>query len=321
MPQSERTREGQPGQPRGRAGSFDPATVALAKAPYRFSMLGLDPITASIGSAIAFGVADFMGGRAALRLGSALAVALVQSVAALFVLTVVLVGRYPIPEGRDLYLSLLAGLADGAALILLYHGLAVGRISIVAPLTGVFSIAVPAIVEALLVTEVGPQVIAGMVLAAIAVVLIAHASGEGDANKPMGTSVWLGIASGITFGITTLFLGLLEPEHANGGTLLMRGGAIAIALVVVLYQASSIHWSLRGLAIGGTTGILDALGVMGLVYSATTGLIGVAVSINALYAGVTVLLGVVVLGERLERWQLAGLGLGGVAILLLAKGH
>ena len=284
-------------------------------------MLGLNPITASIGSAIGFGFADFMGGRAALRLGSALSVALVQSVAALFVLTVVLVGHYPIPQGRDLYLSLLAGLADGVALILLYRGLAVGRISIVAPLTGVFSIAVPALVEALFVTEIGPQVIAGMVLAAIAVVLIAHGSGEGDASKPIGTSVGLGVASGVTFGITSLFLGLLEPENANGGTLLMRVGAIAISLAIVLYQASSIRWDRRGLAIAGTAGILDAIGVMGLVYSATTGLIGVAVSINALYAGVTVLLGVVVLGERLERWQLAGLGLGGVAILLLAKAH
>ena len=76
-----------------------PATVALAKARFRFPMLGLNPITASIGSAIGFGFADFMGGRAALRLGSALSVALVQSVAALFVLTVVLVGHYPIPAG------------------------------------------------------------------------------------------------------------------------------------------------------------------------------------------------------------------------------
>lgn len=284
-------------------------------------MLAISPITASIASAIGFGFADFMGGRAALRIGAPLAVALVQSVASIFVLLVVVIGSYPIPDGRGLIFSLIAGLADGAALILLYRGLAIGRIGVVAPLTGVCSIAVPAIGELLFVTSFGPLIVAGIVLAAIAVVLIAHGAEGGDESKPIGTSIVLGLASGITFGVTNLFLGLLEPEDANGGTLVMRAGAVATALAVVFLQPHTIRWDRKGLAIGGSAGVLDAIGMMGLVYSATTGLIGVAASINALYAGVTVLLGVVVLGERMGRLQLAGLILGAVAILLLAKGH
>jgi uncharacterized membrane protein len=148
--------------------------------------LHVTPITAAIVSAIGFGIADFMGGRAARRLGSPLAVALVQGVALLFILTVVLLGSYPIPSGRDLRLSLIAGLADGIALILLYRGLAIGRISVVAPLTGVCSIGLPALAEMLLVTTVGGMIVAGIALAAVAVLLIAQGGGEATSRGPCG---------------------------------------------------------------------------------------------------------------------------------------
>jgi uncharacterized membrane protein len=284
-------------------------------------VLSINPVTAAIVSAIGFGIADFMGGRAALRIGSPLAVALVQTVASLFILSIVVLGGYPIPTGRDLHLSLIAGLADGVALILLYRGLAIGRISVVAPLTGVCSIALPALVEMLFVTAVRGTIVIGMILSATAVVLIARGSGEADEQKSLKRSVALGLGSGLTFGITNLSLGLLEPENANGGMLIMRSGAVATALTVVLMQFNTVRIDRRGLAIGGVAGLLDAIGMMGLVYAATTGLIGVAVSINALYAGVTVVLGVALLGERLGRVQLAGLALGAVAVLLLARGH
>jgi drug/metabolite transporter (DMT)-like permease len=283
--------------------------------------LHVTPITAAIVSAIGFGIADFMGGRAARRLGSPLAVALVQGVALLFILTVVLLGSYPIPSGRDLRLSLIAGLADGIALILLYRGLAIGRISVVAPLTGVCSIGLPALAEMLLVTTVGGMIVAGIALAAVAVLLIAQGGGEADEPRSLRRSVALGLGSGLTFGITNLSLGLLEPVNANGGMLVMRCGAVATAIAMLLVQSGTIRLDRRGLTIGGAAGILDAVGMMGLVYSATTGLIGVAVSINSLYAGVTVLLGVVLLGERLGRVRLLGLVVGAVAVLLLANGH
>lgn len=284
-------------------------------------MPAFDPVAASVISAVGFGFADFMGGRAALRLGAPLTVALVQTVAAVFMVGVIVLGGYAMPSGQGLVYGLIAGLADGFALILLYRGLAVGRIGVVAPLTGVCSIAVPAVAELLFVRSFGLPIIAGIVLSAFAVVLIAHGSSDDDPEKPVGTSVSLGLASGATFGITTLFLGLLEPAEGNGGALVMRVGAIATVLGVVLMNWSSTRFDGRGLAIGTGGGLLDAIGSIGLVYSATTYLIGVASAINALYAGVTVLLGVFLLGERLGRGQIAGLALGAVAILLLARGH
>jgi drug/metabolite transporter (DMT)-like permease len=284
-------------------------------------MPAFDPIAASVISAVGFGFADFMGGRAALRLGAPLTVALVQAVAAACMVVVVLLGGYGLPSGQGLVFSLIAGLADGIALILLYRGLAVGRIGVVAPLTGVCSIAVPALAELLFVTSFGPQIIAGIVLSALAVVLIAHGSSDDDPAKPVGASVALGLASGATFGITTLFLGLLEPAEGNGGALVMRVGAIATVIGVVFLHWRPVALDRRGLAIGTGGGLLDAVGSIGLVYAATTYLIGVASAINALYAGVTVLLGVFILGERLGRGQIAGLALGAVAILLLAQAH
>lgn len=296
-------------------------TKALTQRSRNLVMFSISPVTASISSAVVFGIADFLGGRVALRLGAPLAVALVQTVAWLFVLLVVVIGRYPIPDGRDFYLSLLAGLADGSALILLYRGLAVGRISVVAPLTGVCSIALPAVFENSFLVHFGTQIVAGIVLAAIAVILISHASSADNQDRPLSTSVILGLSSGATFGVTNLFLGLLAPENANGGILIMRAGAVATAVFVVLLQQSTVRRDQQGFRLAAVTGVLDGIGMTGLVYSATVGLIGVAASINSLYAGVTVLLGVLVLKERLAFTQIAGLLVGAASILLLADTH
>ncbi len=283
--------------------------------------LDIHPLVAAFCAAITFGLADFLGGRAGHRMGAAAAVAIVQSIATLMAIAIIGLGGYPLPHGRDLMLGIIAGLTDGVALLLLYRGLAEGRIGIVAPLASLISVAVPATAEAVWIVVPPPLQLIGMALAAVAVVVIGRVVVEED-NDAAKTrlSIVLGAACGLAFGVTNLTLGLVQPDYGNGALLLMRIVAALIAFGFLLSSRNRPAVTAAGVGIAGLAGILDGIGLTSYVFAATHGLIGVAASVLALYAGVTVLLGVLVLKERVSPVQMVGLGIGAVSAVLLSVG-
>jgi uncharacterized membrane protein len=101
-------------------------------------------------SAAAWGGGDFAGGLAARRapvfgivLGS-------QAVGMVLALVLAVVRAEPLPAAVDVAWSSLAGICGAVGLLALYHGLAVGRISVVAPVTGVLGAGVPVLIGVLL---------------------------------------------------------------------------------------------------------------------------------------------------------------------------
>ncbi|MEZ5773897.1 MAG: hypothetical protein R3D33_04105 [Hyphomicrobiaceae bacterium] len=286
-------------------------------------MAAIDPIVTGLASAVSFGCADFLGGRATRTLGAAATVAYVQAVAIVFLGALVVATDAQVPRDGDLMLSVAAGLADGVALTALYQGLAIGRISIVAPLAAVVGVVVPALGEMMLSGPQGLPTLGGIALAVLAVLLLGQ-TGEEDAQAGAGNrriSYMLGAFSGAMFGMTTLSLGLVAPENATGATMVMRTSAVVVAGLIALGALSRVRASRRGLLEGGGAGVLDGLAMLALVTTATQGLIGFAAALNALYAGVTVLLGVVFLKERVSPVQGLGLMVSGFSVVLLASGH
>lgn len=281
----------------------------------------LDPLMWAIVAALTFGAGDFAGGRSAHRIGAPLTVVIVQLLAAGLVGAWVLWRGLSITDPQALRLGLAAGLADGFALMLLYHGLAVGRIAIVAPLSSVISVVLPSLFEGLFVREIGLLAALGIGLALVAVVLLGRAPHDDGSRGSVGQSIVLGVAGGVMFGITNLSLGLVQPEHGMTGLLMMRVTAAAVALVLLAVLTS--HRPKRmptasDLGLASFAGVLDAAGLGSYVVAATQGLIGVASAVLSLYAGITVLLGLVLLKERISRSQVAGLAVSAASVVLLA---
>ena len=107
------------------------------------------PIVLAGMAATVFGVSDFMGGTAARRVPSAV-VAMLAQLAGLLALGLILVVLPATVLPSALGWGLLAGLAGGIGVPLLYRGLAVGPMNVVAPLTALTSAAVPVVTGALL---------------------------------------------------------------------------------------------------------------------------------------------------------------------------
>jgi uncharacterized membrane protein len=160
------------------------------------------PIVLAGMAATVFGVSDFMGGTAARRVPSAV-VAMLAQLAGLLALGLVLVVLPATVLPSALGWGLLAGLAGGIGVPLLYRGLAVGPMNVVAPLTALTSAAVPVVAGALFGERPSVQAWVGIALALIAGVVVGMSldpKSTGDAGGGAGTDDTPGTGSSLGAG-------------------------------------------------------------------------------------------------------------------------
>ena len=74
----------------------------------------------------------------------------------------------------DLFWSVLCGVSGGVGITALYHGLAVGRMGVVAPVTGVLAALIPVVAGIVLEGVPSALTLVGIVLAIVAVVLVSR---------------------------------------------------------------------------------------------------------------------------------------------------
>src|SRR3712207_5874506 len=94
-------------------------------------------------SALAWGAGDFGGGLLTRRAPLFAVVAGTQIVGMVLALVLGIARGEPVPQGMDLAWSLFCGLCGMFGITSLYRGLAVGRMGVVAPTTGVLAAVVP----------------------------------------------------------------------------------------------------------------------------------------------------------------------------------
>src|SRR3954462_12525914 len=86
-------------------------------------------------SALSWGTADFFGGLTTRRLGILLVGVVSQGAGLVLTGAFIVIGGSPMPDGRGLLFGVAAGLCATIGLGALYQGLAVGPMSVVAPIT------------------------------------------------------------------------------------------------------------------------------------------------------------------------------------------
>src|SRR6266404_6685975 len=116
-------------------------------------------------SAVFYGTADFLGGLAARRAAALSATVVSQGIG--LVLVALALSLFPAepPSMIGGLWGVGAGATGGMGVALLYYGLAVGRVSVVAPVTAVCSIAIPVLAALGLGERPVPAALAGIALA------------------------------------------------------------------------------------------------------------------------------------------------------------
>ncbi|MGW0686863.1 EamA family transporter [Streptomyces sp. NPDC002754] len=270
----------------------------------------------ALGSSLAYGCADFLGGLGA-RKAHVLRTVMVAAPASLAVELLLWPFLGASFSSAAVGWGMASGVASAAAFALLYKTLAIGPMNVLSPVTALVSAALPVTVGLLQGEHLAVAGLIGLPLALIAVVLVSAGSGAGS-SRPSRTALLLALGAGAAIALQLVCLH--QAPSDSGVAPLIVGRAVSSA--VTLGAAGVLHRRLGAerpaYGISAAAGVLDSIANLLFLLAARSGDLTVVAVITALYPAGTVLLARGVLAERIHRGQLVGLGTAAVAISLLA---
>jgi drug/metabolite transporter (DMT)-like permease len=225
-----------------------------------------------------------------------------------------------LPSGGSVAWAALGGSAGIVALTAFYRALAIGTMSVVAPISATAA-AVPVLVGLAEGERPSGLQVAGMAIALAGVILASREPVEEGAPPANRAAIGLALVAAAGFG--TFFVGL---DRASEGAdvpwviVVSRGCSLALLLVAALVARPSLPRDGASLALLAMIGLLD-LGANGLYALATQeGLLSVVSVLGSLYPAVTVVLARVVLAERVARVQEVGVVLALAGVVAISAG-
>ncbi len=286
-------------------------------------------IVLALGSAIAYGVSDYTGGVLTKRARVFNVILLSQLVSCALVVLVL-----PFWSGSFSWAGMrwgaLAGVAGVSGAALLYRGLAIGRMGVVAPITAVLAAALPVTYGLAQGERPGWIPLLGVVLGFVAVVLISRASEPGaptaddsdDRSSAVSErdnqGVVEALGAGTGFG---LFFILLARAPQESGLWPVVGTRVSMLASIALLAAVT-RTALRPRAGTGPGLVLLGFTNLGadLLYLVATraGLLSLVAVITSLYPAATIALARVLLNERMVRQQLVGVAVAALSVVLIA---
>ncbi len=222
-------------------------------------------------------------------------------------------------RGEALIWGSASGVGNVLGTLALYHGLSVGRMSVVATLSGLLAATVPALVGVLQGDGLSTPVAIGILIAIPAIALV---SWQPDDGEPRGVSGarW-GILAGLGFAL--LFIGLDHAGTASGAWPLLSAEVTSVVLIAPWAAASLLSAgrpAARPAALAVLAGVLAGLANLAFLAATGHGELAVVAVLTSLYPGFTVILARLFLAERWSRLQVLGLFAALVAVVLVSAG-
>ena len=286
--------------------------------------------------AVSIGSGDFLSGIAARRIRTSVVVTYSQfwGIAPLGIY--IAATDRTLPPGWDLVLGVFAGLGLVVGIACLVRGLAVGRMSVVAPTTASLGAAVGVVYGFIVGERPGAVAIVGVVLAISAVVLIAHVAEhhETDTQAPPAHAratvasrtqeMVLAAGAGLALGSTQIFFAAASEDAGMWPVASARptAGILAGAFVVWRVRASGRPARLTAgdVRLVGGYALLDTLGTCLLIEAFRQGFVSLVAPVAALFPAATVLLARLILHDRMNRGQIVGFGLAAAGLVLIGLG-
>jgi uncharacterized membrane protein len=268
------------------------------------------------------GISDFLGGTAS-RTHSPLQVTVVLHVATLATLVpiAIVLGASDLTL-HDAALGAASGLATGVAYVGFFAAIGHGRIGIVVPVSAAMTALLPTMVGIAEGNALPTLTAVGVLCALVSIPLIAYETGEDEASpgdwtvaRQIAVSVLCGVGFGTFFvciGHTSRDAGLW-PTVGNLVVAATVTGAFALARGVIPGSGPIPRLAVAG---GIALGAADTT----LTTALQRGPLTVASVLGNLYPLVTIALGVALLGERIRRWQGAGIALAVSGVVMIAAG-
>jgi len=281
------------------------------------------PVTAAaillaLASAATWGIADFSGGLVSRRLPT-IAVTVVSQAAGFAALLIALGIHGGAIDGRSFVIGIAAGLGGGSGLAAFYKALSLGTMSIVSPL-----VACGAVVPFAIAIGTGERpAMIGLAGAAIALTGAVMASAEERkvAVPERVRAISLAVAAAVALGLFTYFLGLGSREGSPLSTLVgARVGSLGFLVGLGLIRRAPLSVGRASLLPVAAVGLCDIAANALFALASGRGLLALVSVLGSLYPVMTLILARFILGERLTRLQLGGIGIALVGVAALSSG-
>jgi drug/metabolite transporter (DMT)-like permease len=270
----------------------------------------------ALGSSLAYGCADFLGGLGA-RKAHVLRTVMIAAPASLAVELLLWPFLGASFSAGALGWGAASGIASAAAFALLYRTLAIGPMNVLSPVTALASATLPVAVGLLQGEHLGAAGLVGLPLALVAVILVSAGHGAGSA-RPSRTALLSAFGAGGAIALQLVFLHQAPSDTGVAPLIIGRAVSSAVILAAAGLMYRRLGSERPAYAMSTAAGVLDSMANLLFLLAARSGDLTVVAVITALYPAGTVLLARGVLAERIRRGQLVGLGTAAVAVSLLA---
>lgn len=270
----------------------------------------------ALGASASWGFGDFLGGVKSRTLHP-LAILAVSQPVGLAVLGVVVAVRATAPPGAEVAWAAPAAVVGTIGLAAFYRGMAVGAISIVAPIAGAGA-AIPVLVGVLRGDR--PSLLQGVgFAAAIAGVVLTSWERRPDESW-FAAGAGFGLISMVAFGCYFVFLHQASGDDFLWPAFLFRVVSTSLVWVALLVLRPAVHGVGGAFLMLALIGLLDTGGNTLYAAASSYGALSVTAVLASLYPVVTVLLARYRLRERVHRLQELGIALTIAGIVLVSTG-
>lgn len=277
-------------------------------------------IALSLLAAASWGGADFIGGIASKRLAVPVVLLFVEATGVFWVVGLLLATGEPFPSTRTVVLSMAAGIAGMFGLGALYRALAVGTMSVVAPISAC-GVALPVIVGLATGDAVSTIVATGLACAFAGIILASLEVAEESAQERRANrqGVLLALVAAVGFGSYFVLADGASDESVLWLLLLARCAMLPLVVGAVLIRRPPLpQGRTRASLLAAGTFDVAATALYGV--ATTKGALSIVSVVGSLYPVMTVLLARAVLHERLHRLQAVGVAVAFLGVALIAAG-
>jgi drug/metabolite transporter (DMT)-like permease len=279
------------------------------------------PLIISLASAASWGVSDFLGGLQSRRLPVLGVLAVSQPAGLLLIaLLIPLLGADSIPAGK-LAIAALAGAASLGGLAAFYAAMAMGTVSVVAPVAAL-GVVVPVVVGLARGDTPAAIQLAGLAPAVAGVVVLSYEERpeHPESARAARLSIVLAILAGLGFGVFFTGLDAAATDRPGWAILAVRVGGVTTVAAALLIARPRLDGVGAAWPILVVIGAFDVLANALFAVASTKGVLPVVAVGGSMYPAFTVALAHGVLGERLATPQWAGVVLALAGVAMIAAG-
>jgi drug/metabolite transporter (DMT)-like permease len=242
-----------------------------------------------------------------------------QPLGFLLVLGLALTVGGAVPPGPDMVAAAAGGISGVFALSCFFRAMAIGPMSIVAPISSMGAV-VPIVVGLARGEQPGELQVVGLVVAMAGIALAVR-----EAEHPHGVtvprlSIALAALAGLGFGGFFVGIDAAASGDAFWAATSARGGGSAVIVVAALALPRMVAIGREAVPALLLIAALDTLANVLFAFASREGLLSLVAVAGSLYPVATIMLARLVLGERLASVQRAGVALALTGVALIAAG-